>query len=95
MQGQKTKDMSTATCLKGTLDKYVPNPEMPWNERRVRHLLNKLKGGATLAEIQNALKESDPEAYIKNYLPQRFRILCQEKRMHSQIILISGKISNL
>ncbi|HMS29779.1 MAG TPA: DUF1800 family protein [Saprospiraceae bacterium] len=57
--------MSTATCLKGTLDKYVPNPEMPWNESRVRHLLNKLKGGATLAEIQNALKESDPEVYIK------------------------------
>ena len=53
-------------CLKGTLATYVPSPEKPWNEKRVRHLYNKLCSGATASAVEAALKVANPADLVKN-----------------------------
>ena len=47
--------MLVTNCITGTLDPYVPNPEQPWNEERIKHLYRRLQFGASPQQIKDAL----------------------------------------
>lgn len=51
--------MTTLTsCPTGTLDPYLPNEEMPWNQKRAVHLYRRLAFGANLSTIDSALQQN-------------------------------------
>jgi len=51
------------SCETGTLAPYVPSADMPWDERRVRHLYRRLAFGANHSTIQAALAQ-DPQDLV-------------------------------
>lgn len=48
-------------CIQGTLAPYQPSPSMPWNEKRIRHLYNRISFGAKFSEVQDALQKTPGE----------------------------------
>ena len=50
--------IATRRCIEGTLAAYQPRPDKPWDERRVRHLFNRISFGASPSEIQDALTKT-------------------------------------
>lgn len=52
---------SVNQCIQGTLNPYVPTAQQPWDEKRVRHLYNRISFGASYADIENALQKSPAE----------------------------------
>lgn len=47
-----------STSILNTIDPYIPSPQKPWNEQRVRHLYQRLGYGASQAEVQAGLAMS-------------------------------------
>ncbi|MEM8907776.1 MAG: DUF1800 domain-containing protein, partial [Bacteroidota bacterium] len=51
----KNKLMLIQNCAVDSLAPYTPQPDKPWNARRVAHLYRRLGAGATYEEIQTGL----------------------------------------
>jgi uncharacterized protein (DUF1800 family) len=50
--------MVTLNCATGTIDPYVPTPDVPWDRKRAIHLFRRLGFGASVQEIDDALGQS-------------------------------------
>lgn len=50
--------MIPTTCVTGTLAPYVPSTDIPWDERRAKHLFRRMGFGASPEELTAALSQN-------------------------------------
>ena len=46
------------SCNTSTISPYIPTPENPWNDAKIKHLYRRLAYGATITELENAKSKS-------------------------------------